>query len=130
MVLEDEVGDTLVEGDLGQTFKFVIRPEEVNFDAGHHFGDRLVGNIGESFFAEAKEVEIGGIAQVEELKVILPPFVSHLQQPVVGDLQIEVAADATPLGDPFQVNHGLARRVISSASISKMSSRVLTFQLS
>ena len=94
--------DAELDGQLGELLQFVVRAEEVDVHALHHLGDRLIGDGGELLLEEAEEVEIGGIAEVQELEVILPGLVQKLDRAVVGLHHSVGVVEADALLDPFQ----------------------------
>ena len=76
--------DAELHRQLGELLQFVVGAEQIDVDALHHLGDRLVGNARELPLQEAEEIEIGGIAEIEELEMVLPGLVEQLDRPVVG----------------------------------------------
>ena len=76
--------DVELHRELGQLLQFIVGPEQIDIDALHHLGNRLVGNVGELSLEEAEEIQIGGIAEVQKLEMILPGLVEKLDRPVVG----------------------------------------------
>ena len=90
-----EVGDQAVaHGDLGQLLQLVVGTEQLHVDALHHRGDRLVGDAREDLLAEHEEVEVGDVAEVQELEVVLPRAVGEGDQPVVVGEQLGRGAGA------------------------------------
>ena len=81
-----------------ELLQFLVRTEQVDVDAGDHLRDGLVGDRREDLLAEAEEVEVGGVAEVEELEVVLPQGAGAGQQgEVVGlDLAARSLADPPP----------------------------------
>ncbi|CAH0326244.1 hypothetical protein SRABI128_05218 [Microbacterium sp. Bi128] len=80
-----EVGlDPKFHGELGELLELVIRAEELHVHALHHGGDGLVRDVGEHLLAEVEEVQVGDVAEVEELEVVLPVLVGQLDEPVVA----------------------------------------------
>ena len=89
--------------ELGQLLDLLVRLEQVDLDPGHHLGDGLVGNGREQLLAAAEEVQVGGVAEVEELEVVVPQLERQVHQPVVGGQQVKRAAGASALGDDGHV---------------------------
>ena len=102
-VAGEPVGDPELDRELGQLLDLIVRPEQVDLDPGHHLGDRLVRDGREQLLAAAEEVQVGGVAEVEELEVVLPQLQGQVDQPVVGGQQVERAARAAALGDDRHV---------------------------
>ena len=59
------------------------------------------GNIGKLLLAETEEIEIGGVAEVEELEVILPGLVAKLDRAIVIFEQRRRVVQATSFENPF-----------------------------
>src|SRR6266540_3187692 len=74
--------DAGVDRQAGELLQLLVRLEQVHLDAGDHLGDRQVRDVGEGLLAEAEEVEVGGVAEVEELEVVLPELERQVHQPV------------------------------------------------
>ena len=51
--------------------ELVVGPEQVDLDALHHLRDAEVGDPRERLLAEPEEVQVGDVAEVEELEVVL-----------------------------------------------------------
>ena len=47
--------------------QLVVRAEEEDVDAGDHPGDGLVTNLGEVLLAQRQELQVRGVAEIEEL---------------------------------------------------------------
>ena len=88
----------------GQDLQLLVRSEQVDLDAGHHLGDPEVGDRGEGLLAEAEEVEVGGVAEVEELEVVLPDLEDEVLEPVTPSAGGD-RAHADAVGDDAQVLH-------------------------
>ena len=76
------------DGELGQLLELVVRAEQFHVHALHHGGDGLVRDVGEDLLAEVEEVQVGDVAEVQELEVVLPVLVGELDQPVVAFQQL------------------------------------------
>ena len=98
-------GDAQVDGQAGQALELLVGPEQVDVHAGHHLGDAQVGDRRERLLAEPEEVQVGGVAEVEELEVVLPGQQDQVLEPVVLRLQLVAGAPADPVGDHRQVLH-------------------------
>ncbi|MBW8737618.1 MAG: hypothetical protein JF621_10955 [Streptomyces turgidiscabies] len=71
------------DGELRQSLQLVVRTEQFHVHALDHGRDSLVGDTGEPLSARPEEVQVGRVADVEELEVVLPGPVAQRQQPVV-----------------------------------------------
>src|ERR671910_771420 len=91
--------DAAVDGQAGQLLELLVRLEQVDLDPGDHLGDGQVGDAGEGLLAEPEEVQVGGVAEVEELEVVLPQLQGQVDQLVVLALELEAGAHAPALGD-------------------------------
>ena len=69
------LGDADLHRELGELLQLVVGAEQVDLDALHHLRDSLIGDRRELALQESEEIEIGGVAEVEELEVILPGLV-------------------------------------------------------
>ena len=96
------VDDAELDGELGEFLQLIVGLEQVDLDALHHLGDGLIGNGRELLLHEAEEIEIGGIAEVQELEVILPRLVEELDRSVVGLHQRVGIVETDAAGDPFE----------------------------
>ena len=70
---------------------------------GHHLGDGLVRDRRKQLLAEPEEVQVGGVAEVEELEVVVPQLERQVHQPVVAGKQVQRAARAAALGNDQNV---------------------------
>ena len=92
-----------LDRELGQLLELLVRLEQVDLDPGHHLGDGLVRDGREQLLAAAEEVQVGGVAEVEELEVVVPQLERQVHQPVVAGQQVKRAAGAPALGDDRHV---------------------------
>ena len=83
----DLLGDAEFERSGCQSLEFLVGAEQDDVDPADHFRDRLVRDVGEVLLAQLVEHEIGGVAEVQELEVVLPDAVDAFEQPVVGTEQ-------------------------------------------
>ena len=90
-----------LDRELGQLAQLVVGPEQVDLDALDHLRDAEVGDAGEDLLAEAEEVQIRGVAEVEELEVVLPGLVAELDRPVEAGDQAERVVQAPALEHPL-----------------------------
>ena len=65
----------------------------------------LVGNVGKLLFAETEEIEIGGVAEIEKLEMILPSLVAKLDRTVVVLQELVGVVQAAAFEDPFLRHH-------------------------
>ena len=77
-------GDTRGHGQFGQCLEFVIGAEQITVHALYHFGDGLIRDGGELRFQETEEIQIGGIAEVQEFEVVVPGAIKQLDRLVIG----------------------------------------------
>jgi hypothetical protein len=100
-------GEGLLQPELhrrpGQRLELLVGPEQVDLHARHHLGDGQVGDAGEGLFAEPEVVEVGGVAQVQELEVVLPQLEGEVDEPVVGDDEGQPRPCPVALGDDLDV---------------------------
>ena len=115
-------------GALGEALELLVGPEEDDVDAGDHLRDRLVGDVGEALLAELVEDEVGGVAEVEELEVVLPDPVDALEQAVVRDEQRVARADARAPSVTTASSSTSGRSGTSSASSSRIVSSTFCCQ--
>ena len=101
----EQVRQLQSDGELGQLLQLVVRAEQLHVHALHHGGDGLVGDVGEHLLAEAEEVQVGDVAEVEELEVVLPVLVGELDQPVVALQQLLGAVLALAGEDVLHRDH-------------------------
>ena len=101
----EDVVEAGVDGLLGQHLELLVRPEQVDLHAGDHLGDAEVGDRREGLLAEPEEVEVGGVAQVEELEVVLPRLEAEVLESVVLDLDPVARAGAEARRDDVEVLH-------------------------
>ncbi|MEZ5766879.1 MAG: hypothetical protein R3D80_03895 [Paracoccaceae bacterium] len=94
-----------LDGEAGQFLDLVVGAEQLAVDALHHLGDGLVGNGGELALHEAEEIEIGGIAEIEELEVVLPDLVGELDQLVIGLEDRVGVVEPDAVLDPVERHH-------------------------
>ena len=94
-----------LDGEFSEVLELVIRAEEFHVDALHHGGDGLVRDVGEDLLAEVEEVQVGDVAEVEELEVVLPVLVRQLDQSVVALQQLLGAVLALAGEDVLHRDH-------------------------
>jgi hypothetical protein len=51
---------------------FLVRPEDLGVDAGHHARHGLVADLREGLLAEREEGEVRTVAEQQELEVVVP----------------------------------------------------------
>ncbi len=83
-----------VDRHAGEALELLVRPEQVDLDAGHHLRDGQVGDARPRLLAEAEEVQVGRVAEVEELEVVLPQLQRQVEQAVVVGLDLPAGAEA------------------------------------
>ena len=101
----EEAGESGVHHLLGNHLQLFIRPEQIDLDAGHHLGDAEIGDRWEGLLAEPEEVEIGGVAEIEELEVVLPDPQDQILEAVVVGLQAGSGPRTETVGDDRQILH-------------------------
>ena len=99
----EAVFDAAAHGQPGELLQLVVGPEQVDVDAGDHLGDREVGDRRERGLAEPEEVQVGRVAEVEELEVVLPQGHRVVQEAVVSGQQRVAGAAAGSGGDDLEV---------------------------
>ena len=93
-----EVGHPELERERGEPLQLRVRTPEDGVDPRDHLRDRLVGDVGEGLPAKLVEDEVGAVAEVEELEVVLPDAIEPFQEPVVGDEELVARAPPASLG--------------------------------
>ena len=88
-----------LERPAGEPAQLLVRAQDEDVDPRNHRRDRLVGDAGEGPPAQLVEEEVGPIAQVVELEVVLHDAVEPIQHAVVGADERVGGADAAELGD-------------------------------
>ena len=61
----------LLHGQPGKAHELVVRPKRHDVDPGDHPGDRLIGDVGERLSADLVEGEVGPVAEMDELEVVV-----------------------------------------------------------
>ena len=77
--------------------ELVVRPQDEHVDPRDHPGHRLLRDPGKGLPAEIVEEEVGPVAEVEELEVVLQDAVEALEQAVVRHEQCD---GSSPTRDP------------------------------
>ena len=81
----DLCGEAEVDRQPGETLELIVRPEGDEVEASDHLRDRLVGDVRERLAADLIEDEVGTVAEVDQLEVIVTNAVQSLEQTVIDD---------------------------------------------
>ena len=83
----------------GQTFELLVRTPDQNVEPRDHLRHHAVFDSCERLPTEVIEDEIGPVAEVEELEVIVEHPIESLEQAIVGEKQQMARAEAATLED-------------------------------
>ena len=81
----DLCGEAELDRQPGETLELIVRPEGDEVEARDHLRDRLVGDVRERLAADLIEDEVGTVAEVDQLEVVVANAVQSLEQTVIGD---------------------------------------------
>src|SRR3954465_2624175 len=95
----DGCADSQLERETSEAPKLVVGAQDEDIDARDHLRDGVLRDLGEGSPAEVVEDEIGGVAEIEELEVVLQDPVEPVEEAVVGDEQDVARAHAACFRD-------------------------------
>ena len=75
--------DAQFDSEPGQFPELGVRPEQLHVHARDHRRDALVRDIREPLLTEIEEIQVGRVAEVQELEVVLEGTVTQGEEPVV-----------------------------------------------
>ena len=93
----DCLGHAQLECEPREAPELVVRAQDEHVDARQHLRDRLVRDVGEGLATALVEDEVGAVAEVQELEVVLEDAIDALEQAVVRLKQRVARSEAARL---------------------------------